>query len=392
LATGEASPQTYNLKVAVIGRYPLHKDYIVGGVEAAIVYLTEELKKVSSLDLHVATLRPEIRERRTVSDGGVTIHYLPAGRHGGHVTNHLVDRWRMVDCLRRIGPHLVHAHIAGEYAQAADQSGYPYVLTLHGIRYLEARLWKKGVSTGVRSLLIKRMERACVERAPHIISISPYVTREFRDLIKGRVYDISNPVQQAFFDLKGPGHEGRLLFVGKACHRKGFVNLLRALSRVKSAHLHVAGSIDSDTRFSQEMNEVLDTDGLRQRVKFLGSLNEQDLLQEYDESCIFALPSIQETAPVALLQAMAAGKPSVVSRVGGHPYLIRHGRTGLLVEPGNVDQLAQALEQLLKDRDAQRRMGEIARSEAMESFHASRLAEKTLAVYQEIALSNCRGN
>ena len=132
--------------MAVIGRYPLRRDQIVGGVEAAVVYLTEELRKVSSLDLHVATLRPEIRASRTVSEEGITIHYLPAGRRGGHVTNHFMDRRRMVDCLRRIEPHLVHAHIAGEYAQAADQSSYPYLLTLHGIRYLEARLWKKGIT------------------------------------------------------------------------------------------------------------------------------------------------------------------------------------------------------------------------------------------------------
>jgi len=251
----------------------------------------------------------------------------------------------MVDCLRRIEPHLVHAHIAGEYAQAADQSSYPYLLT-----------------------------------------------QEFRHLIKGKVYDISNPVKQAFFDLDSPGHEGRLLFVGNACPRKGFVILLRALARVKDAHLHVAGFVDRDARFSQEVNEALNTDGLRNRVKFRGSLNEQDLLQEYDESSIFVLPSIQETAPVALLQAMAAGKPSVVSRVGGHPYLIRHGHTGLLVEPGDVGQLSQALGQLLRDRNAQRQMGEQSRREALESFQVSRLAEKTLAVYQEVALSNCRGN
>ncbi len=379
-----AVPAAGDLKIAVVGRYPLRKNYIVGGVEAAIVYLTEELRSLAPMELHVVTLRPEIETPRTVSEDGVTVQYLPASRYGGHITNHLRDRQRMVDCLRQIGPHLVHAHIAGEYAQAAHQSGYPYVLTLHGIRHLEAKLWKKSLSTGVRALLIKRAERACVRRAGHIISISPYVTQEFEGLIRGKVYDIGNPVRQAFFDLNGPGRQGRLLFVGNAGPRKGFLNLLQALASLKEAHLHVAGFVDSDPEFSYRMNEALDAHGVRGRVTFRGSLGEAQLLREYEEASIFVLPSIQETAPVALLEAMAAGRPSVVSRVGGHPYLIDHGRTGLLVEPGDITDLAQALDQLLRNKAMGRQMGENARREAVDRFHVSRLAERTLAVYQEV--------
>lgn len=87
---------------------------------------------------------------------------------------------------------------------------------------------------------------------------------------------------------------------------------------------------------------------------------------------------------MALLQAMAAGRASVVTTVGGHPFLVEHGRTGLLVEPGDAPALARALLQLSADRLAQQEMGENARREAMERFHVSRIADRTLEVYQKV--------
>jgi glycosyltransferase involved in cell wall biosynthesis len=372
------------LRVAVIGRYPIRKDHIVGGVEAAIVYLTEELRRRPGFDVHVLTLRPEVRESQKVVKNGVTVHYLPASRHWGHITHHLLDRHRLVKALRQINPHLVHAHIAGEYAEAAHQSGYPYVLTLHGIRHREASLWERGLATGVRAFLISRSERACVRRARHIISISPYVTQEFRDLIRAKIYDIDNPVPQQFFDVRGHGHDGRLLFVGRPCLRKGFLHLLQALSLVEESHLHVAGPLDLDADYLCEINQVLKHADLAKRVRFLGSLDEKQLLEQYQESSIFVLPSVQETAAMALLQAMAAARAPVVTGVGGHGYLIEPGRTGLLVKPGDTADLAHAILQLLRDKHAQREMAENARQEALERFHASRVAERTVAVYQEV--------
>ncbi len=373
------------LTIAVLGRYPLCRDHIAGGVEAVIVYLLEELGRVPGLDLHVVTLRPEIKNPFTVAGDRLTVHYLPASRHGGHITNHYLDRHRLLKRLRLIKPRLVHAHIAGEYAEAAHDSGYPYVLTLHGIRYLEARLWKRGLGTGLRTFLVKRSERGCVERARYIISISPYVTQEFHGLIQGKVYEIDNPVPEAFFNVKSPeNHNGHLLFVGKACLRKGFIDLLQALALVDGVELHVAGFMETAAGFSSKVNGMLGTNRLSKRVRLLGSLDEMSLLQEYEKSSIFVLPSIQETAPMALLQAMAAGRPSVVSRVGGHPFLIEHGRTGLLVEPADVLGLAAALLGLSLDKRTQKEMGDNARKEALERFHVSTMAEKTLAVYGEI--------
>ena len=87
---------------------------------------------------------------------------------------------------------------------------------------------------------------------------------------------------------------------------------------------------------------------------------------------------------MALLQAMASGRPSVVTRVGGHAFLIEHGRTGLLVEPADIRGLADALSHLVKDRQLQADMGAEARREAMERFHVSRMAERTIAVYRQV--------
>ena len=84
---------------------------------------------------------------------------------------------------------------------------------------------------------------------------------------------------------------------------------------------------------------------------------------------------------MVIQQAMAAGKPVVATRVGGVPYLIHHEQTGLLVEYGNIDGLADAISLLLSDDALRRRMGLASRDEAMQRFRAADVACRTRQVY-----------
>jgi len=98
---------------------------------------------------------------------------------------------------------------------------------------------------------------------------------------------------------------------------------------------------------------------------------------------VFVLPSIYEGLSIALLEAMAQGKPSVVSRVGGLPELIDHEHQGLLVEPGDPAELAQAILRLLRDPQLRSRLGVAARQRAAE-FDIRRTVERIEQVYGEL--------
>lgn len=121
--------------------------------------------------------------------------------------------------------------------------------------------------------------------------------------------------------------------------------------------------------------------GLKARVKFLGYRSDvPNLLQAAD---VFVLPSRFEAMPIALLEAMAAGLPSVVTDVGENAHLVESGLTGIVAPPTNVPDLARALRELLTSAELRQRMGQAARRKA-QAYGDEHMAEQTYAVYDSL--------
>jgi len=116
----------------------------------------------------------------------------------------------------------------------------------------------------------------------------------------------------------------------------------------------------------------------------------------YQRAAVVALPSVDVTCygrriaivellGLAALEAMASGTPVVCSRIGGLPEVVEHGVTGLLVEPGDVRGLHDALERILRDRALAARLGRNARERALERFTWDACARRCIAAYEELA-------
>ena len=125
-------------------------------------------------------------------------------------------------------------------------------------------------------------------------------------------------------------------------HRLFFDSVARVLTEHRSAHVVVVG--DGDLR--PEMERYVHEMGIASRVSFLGWRN--DLPQVYTDLDVVVISSNNEGTPVSAIEAMAAGRPVVATRVGGLPDVISDGETGYLVAAGNVEQLASAIERVLK--------------------------------------------
>jgi glycosyltransferase involved in cell wall biosynthesis len=375
------------MRVAILGDYPLDLNRMGGGVEAVVSYLASGLQKFQDLDLHVVTLREDIQQRDICEYGNLTVHYLPAAYRFGNVTFFAVNRFRLLRELIAIEPDVIHAHVAGTYAEVAYMTGLPTVLTPHGIRHHETELEDGWFSRLVRRPLVTREERAGVRGARHIIAISPYIQEEFSSLIRAAVYPIENPVAEGFFELQGHEEEGRILYVGRIDEGKSVHHLIQAMTHVRDrtpgVRLYLAGGVRGEAYWRMVCTMVDDL-GLKDRVHFLGWLDEDHLFEEYERCAFLVLPSRQETAPMVIQQAMAAGKSVVATRVGGIPYLVDHGRTGLLVDYGDVEGLADAISQALSDGALRRRMGQAAREEALRRFKVADIARRTRQVYYTV--------
>ncbi|MDE3051990.1 MAG: glycosyltransferase, partial [Nitrospirota bacterium] len=125
--------------------------------------------------------------------------------------------------------------------------------------------------------------------------------------------------------------------------------------------------------------------GITENVVFLGHREDTDeLLQALD---IFVLPSLSEGIPMALLEAMAASRAVVASRVGGIPEIVEDGFEGFLVEPMDPDSLAERCRRLIASPDVARKMGEQARKRVERDFSATAMADRVASVYKELLRS-----
>lgn len=179
--------------------------------------------------------------------------------------------------------------------------------------------------------------------------------------------------------------DGKLnvLFVGRLEKRKGLKFLLRSWEYVrrqfKNSRLIVVG--EGRPRLGYE--RFARSRGWDE-VVFAGYVTDHDLPRYFHSADVFCAPSTgQESFGIVLLEAMAAGRAIVASRIPGYDEVVADGVEGLLVEPKNETELATALVRLLADSASRRRMGRAGQLKA-EHFRWDQIAERVLAFYEEV--------
>ena len=183
-------------------------------------------------------------------------------------------------------------------------------------------------------------------------------------------------------------HRGRFLFVGRLTSHKGVDVLIRALP--PDAGLTVVGPIHEKDYF-----EYLCALAEGKDVEFQVNLTDDELCGFYENARALILPSVEldwkgrhhiapELLGLVVLEAMYCGAPVVVSNVGGIPEVVNDGRTGFVVEPGNIASLGQILDSLALDDDLVRSMGEAARNDAHRRFTWSEVAAHAYKFYERL--------
>ena len=117
-------------------------------------------------------------------------------------------------------------------------------------------------------------------------------------------------------------------------------------------------------------------------VLFLGA--RRDIPELLAASDLVVLPSMAEGLPTALIEAAAAGRPVVATRVGGAPEVVKQGRTGILVPPNNPAALADAMATLLLDPERAQRLGQVARQLAKQRFSLELQVSRTMALWSDV--------
>jgi glycosyltransferase involved in cell wall biosynthesis len=178
-----------------------------------------------------------------------------------------------------------------------------------------------------------------------------------------------------------PHGERFVLFAARLHFVKGVDVLIKAMSRIVKRLPRVKLIICGEGEEEPNLKKLTSDLKLSKNVVFLGFKPDVD---GYMKGCLFLVhPSRYEPMGMALLEAMAYGKPVVASKVGGIPEIVHDGETGFLVPPEDPDALAEAMVKLLSDPVCRKRMGEKCKEWA-KRFYPERVTEDYARVYAEV--------
>jgi glycosyltransferase involved in cell wall biosynthesis len=299
-----------------------------------------------------------------------------------------IGRW-----VRGWRPEIVHTHLAKAGALgrfAAARAGVPVTVhTFHG-----------HVLDGYFSAPVARaflaVERRLAARTTALVAVSTAIRDELLDLGIGRpsqwrVVPVGLELGPLLASSRDPAEARRALglpdagpavgIVGRLVPVKDHPTFLRAAARLAHERPDVVIVVAGDGE-SRGALEASGRDLLGDRVRFLGWVD--DLPTLYAALDVVVLTSTNEGTPVSLVEAGAAGRPVVATRVGGVAEVVEDGRTGALVPPGDPVATAAAVERLLGDPASARAMGLAARGSVASRFDAARLDDDLVELYGEL--------
>jgi glycosyltransferase involved in cell wall biosynthesis len=340
------------------------------------------------------------------------LRYLPASRGPRRprltsVLTHLGFAIQVAIDIRRHRPDLVHVQSQFPFTRVirAFNRRVPIVLHLHNE-------WL--------SDLHPAQTAPAVRAADAVVTVSDHVTRRARlahPAHAARILTIPNGVDGSAF---GTGERGdadgfNVLYVGRVSPEKGLHTLIDAVvalapdddavtltligpHSVLPAEAVVRGSTDPRVRalsrwygaepYRSQLEKKIPP-GLKSRVDWAGVVPYQDLPKAYAMASVLVNPSLSESFGMTVVEGMASGLPVIATRVGGQEELVADGTTGLLVDPEDPDQLADAIRRIRRDPDSAHQMGEAGRRQA-QLYDWDRITQEALNLYSRLTVATTK--
>ena len=176
-------------------------------------------------------------------------------------------------------------------------------------------------------------------------------------------------------DTKEPASDSpkHILSVGRLVQDKDQATLIKAFALVLQDHPETLLTLVGEGKLGFQLQRLADSLKITDMVRFLPG--RPNLTELYENSTFFALSSRTEAFPNVLLEAAAAGRAVVATRVGGIPDLVVHEKTGLLVDSGSPEQMAEAMSRLLADTDLCRAMGDAGRERVKVNYGVAKMVQ-----------------
>ena len=358
----------------------------IGGVENYVYYSAKELVKLGHEVTVICANEPLSENNEFVE--GIKVKRLT---YAGKIANTNVTLG-LPFALKNEDSDIIHTHIPTPWS--ADWSAIisklkdkPLVVTYHnditgtGIAKQIADLYN---STSLK-MVLNRAAKIIITQ-PNYINSSPYL-KDYADKIEV----IPNGVDVDKFKPLEARKRGNTIFflslLDEFHKYKGLDYLLEALKTVKTEIPDVKLMVGGKGVLLDYYQNVVDSSGLGNNVEFCGFIPDEEIVEYYNRSSVFVLPSISSTYEgfgIVALEALACKTPVISTGIVGVAEDLKNNNAGIIVEPKNSDALADAIIKILKDEDLQNEMGFNGRKLVEEEYTWKGIAEMMEKVYNEL--------
>jgi glycosyltransferase involved in cell wall biosynthesis len=357
-----------------------------GGIGSFTQMLGRALVRAGHSVRVLGLYRREAAQPACQADQGVDVRRLPIPRHPlGWVRAQrkmykIVAKWgveREVD--------LVEIPDWQGWAAGWPRLRIPLLARLHGsISYFAAEM---NQSAGA---LTSYFESASLRRADFFCSVSRYTAERTQQLfgLPPITTVLYNPVDLPSTPRWQARSTKRVVFTGTLTVKKGVLSLAKAWPLVRrrfpEAELHIYGK-DTVSRANESVQSLLEShlNGEGRSVYFHGHVERNQVCAALEDARVAVFPSYAEAFAMAPLEAMAAACPTIYSRSGSGPELIRDGQDGLLVNPDMPDEIANAICAVLGNDDLALRLGSAGQERIRKNFATEKILADNVNYYRE---------
>ena len=280
----------------------------------------------------------------------VEIISLPWRNYGAHLTDNFHFRLPQgLDIM--IQDELNHPSLIG--ANAGKHS-YPVISLIHHLRCSELRpQWQNDFYRVVEKKYLQNLDGFIFNSKTTQGVVNGLMVNEKPAVVAYPPTDrFGEPILESAIKERASEKQLRILFLGNVIYRKGLHTLLSAISAQQvDASVDVVGGLKADPTYAEEMQKFVVENSLSSIVTFHGALDNQPLIEMYQQAHVLVVPSSYEGFGIVYLEGMGFGLPAIGTTAGAASEVIKHGEDGYLIQPDDASALANHLRELATNRE-----------------------------------------
>jgi glycosyltransferase involved in cell wall biosynthesis len=357
-----------------------------GGAELHLLTLCRHLK-TRGVEIVVACLKEQIKGSRSLradfeAEGFKIVDLEANGRYEFRFLN------RLIQLVRSERPDLVHTHLPrADFAFALGRLFCPRAAWISSVHDIHSESWSARWALPLFDHVWRRADAViAISHAVKDWLVTEHAVPSDKVSVIHYGIDAERFVQPPVSFRESCGVNGELVVgsIGRLEPRKGHACLIQGMPEVckqsPDSMLLIAGADTWD--YGKELQSLIDELAVRNKVRLVGF--QKDVVSFLHALDVFAFASRAEGFGQVVVEAMAAGKPVVSSKVPPLTEIVADEETGLLVEPDNSRAFAEAIAWLFRHPEEARQMGKRGRERVDKYFSAQRMANQTVTLYQTV--------